>query len=222
MQISLLGTQSQYGSILQDPLFPRLGRTGATGEAPAIGEGGWACSRSTGEFHAAGAGGETAAGPARHRPGVRGQGGVQFRDHECAARSSADGCHTAPDLRLGKCSEGSRRIGVLARFRRFCRDGVASRQQVHAALIAKTQAERLIGHVGRDSTGDRGARAAGKDHAETAEREPQKAARAKAPRPRRRGKKAREQARIQRQVIMTLPAMLAELPRHCAIGCQDQ
>jgi hypothetical protein len=92
-------------------------------------------------------------------------------------------------------------------------------QQVHAALIVKTQAERLIGHVSRDSTAI-AVRERPVKPVETAEGSREKAARAEAPRPPRRSKQPRKPTRIERQVIMTLPAMLAELPRHCAIGCK--
>lgn len=92
-------------------------------------------------------------------------------------------------------------------------------QRVHAALITRTQSERLIGHISRDSTAiavrERPVRPI-----ETAEESREKTARAEAPRPRRRSKQPRKQTRTERQVSMTLPAMLAELPRYCAIGCK--
>ena len=92
-------------------------------------------------------------------------------------------------------------------------------QPVHAALIVKTQAERLIGHVSRDSTAI-AVRERVVKPTETAEGSREQAARAEAPRPRRRSKQPRKPTRTERPVIMTLPAMLAELPQHCAIGCK--
>jgi hypothetical protein len=89
-------------------------------------------------------------------------------------------------------------------------------QRVHEALIARTQKERLIGHISRDATAicarERPAKVAAK------------APKSKPPKQRRkRGepKPVEDMTRIERQVTsMTLSEMLADLPRHCAVGCK--
>lgn len=90
-------------------------------------------------------------------------------------------------------------------------------QQLHAAVIARTQANRLVGHIARDSTA-----------IEARERIPEEVMeqkrRDKAPQPKRKkGSHARAKAsergtRIQRQRHQKLDTMLAELPRQCDIG----
>lgn len=92
-------------------------------------------------------------------------------------------------------------------------------QRVHAALIAKTQKDRLIGHISRDATA-------------IAARERPPAAEPKVASPvlvaekrkkrRQRGepKPAEQRTRIERQAGMTLEQMLAELPRRCDVGCK--
>lgn len=86
-------------------------------------------------------------------------------------------------------------------------------QRVHQALIERTQAERLIGHISRDATA-----------IAARERVVQAEAPAPAqPKPRRkRGepKRPEEMTRIERQQTMTLEQMLADLPRQCAVGCK--
>ena len=99
-------------------------------------------------------------------------------------------------------------------------------QQLHEAVIKGTQAERLIGHIARDST----AIVARERFPETAK---QKAARRREARmktgagkkkrgarrgPRRRAKAADRGTRIQRQRHHKLERMLKELPRQCDIG----
>jgi DDE family transposase/transposase-like protein DUF772 len=99
-------------------------------------------------------------------------------------------------------------------------------QQLHAAVIAATQSQRLIGHIARDSTA-----IPAREHIPEAVMEKKRAARkeksrrnSKGKRPRTRtGSFARAQAhqrgtRIQRQSHQKLEAMLADLPRQCDIG----
>jgi DDE family transposase/transposase-like protein DUF772 len=87
-------------------------------------------------------------------------------------------------------------------------------QRVHEALIAKTQKERLIGHISRDSTAikarERAVKPAGAAKpAGVPERRP-KPTEPKKPKP---------MTRLERQTAgMTLAQMLADLPRHCSIG----
>jgi hypothetical protein len=105
-------------------------------------------------------------------------------------------------------------------------------QMVHAALIAETQKDRLIGHIARDST----AIEARERFPETAKQRAEKKAKSKLPpTPAKRGPKPgaarknqkgerpqkhapRANTRMHRQRGMTLPAMLADLPRHCSLG----
>ena len=109
-------------------------------------------------------------------------------------------------------------------------------QFVHEALIASTQKDRLIGHIARDSTA-----------IEARERFPETAPKAPAiakPASTRPGKRGRPQGkrgphrrhkggkppvtppkedkRLHRQRKMSLPAMLAELPRHCSLGVKTK
>jgi hypothetical protein len=89
-------------------------------------------------------------------------------------------------------------------------------QRVHAALVQRTQSERLIGHIFRDST------------AIEARQKAQPKAKPTAPAPRSRGHKAgkpkapEQMTRLERQCSteMTLEQMLAELPRGCDVGCK--
>ena len=89
-------------------------------------------------------------------------------------------------------------------------------QRVHEALVERTQADRLVGHIVRDSS------------AIEAREKPQPKPAVPARRPRRsRAKVQRPRApekmtRIERQVsgTMTIEQMLAELPRACDVGCK--
>ena len=95
-------------------------------------------------------------------------------------------------------------------FAEFAEGGLPAR--VHEALIKETHAERLVGHISRDAT------------AIEAREAPVKAAKPQAPK-RRRGRprkgevvEKKEPRRLERQVGQTLPEMLADLPKHCAVG----
>jgi hypothetical protein len=85
-------------------------------------------------------------------------------------------------------------------------------QRVHEALIRRTQSERLIGHISRDATAvaarERAQKVAAPAAAKTAKRRRQRGS----------PKRPDEMSRIERQQDMTLEGMLAELPRHCAVG----
>jgi hypothetical protein len=81
-------------------------------------------------------------------------------------------------------------------------------QQLHAALIEKTQSARLIGHISRDSTA-----------IEVRERLPAKALLKKKRKPRRKPRQTRANERgslLQRQRKMSLQQMLKTLPADCA------
>jgi len=95
-------------------------------------------------------------------------------------------------------------------FAEFAVSALPSR--VHEALIAQTQKNRLVGHISRDST------------AIEAREKPLKLAAAEKPkykpgRPRKGEQRPEKEAcRLERQPGLTLEAMLADLPRHCAVG----
>ena len=98
-------------------------------------------------------------------------------------------------------------------FAEFAEGGMPAR--VHEALIKKTHAERLVGHISRDAT----AIEAREKPVKTERPEP-------APPKRKRGRPRKgevvvvnkEPRRLERQAGMTLPEMLADLPTRCAVG----
>lgn len=97
-------------------------------------------------------------------------------------------------------------------------------QRVHEALIAKTQKERLIGHISRDATAVEARERVAK---KSSKAPPAKAAKqaGEPVKPKRRRKQGEpkpieDMTRIERQLSMTLPEMLEDLPRQCAIGCK--
>lgn len=100
-------------------------------------------------------------------------------------------------------------------FSEFARTGFAER--VHAALIRRTQSQRLVGHILRDATSI--------EVHEKAEPRSEKPA-GEAPRRRHRKsgttKNPQQMTRIERQYSgsMTVEEMLAELPRACTVGCK--
>lgn len=92
-------------------------------------------------------------------------------------------------------------------------------QQIHTALIEKTQKGRLVGHISRDATSIKGR--------EKFKPKPKPPAEATAvePKPRRkRGEPKRPEQikRVERQCsgTMTLAEMISELPRGCDVGCK--
>lgn len=89
-------------------------------------------------------------------------------------------------------------------------------QTAHAALIEKTQRQRLAGHISRDASAIEGReKPTPKPKAETA---PQPKRRRKAGEP----KPLEQMTRVERQFLgmMTLEQMIAELPRACDVGCK--
>jgi hypothetical protein len=146
--------------------------------------------------------------------------------------------HQDPQLR-GICGwKHARQVPHESTFSRAFAEFAAMElpQFVHEALIASTQKDRLIGHIARDSTA-----------IEARERFPQTAPKASAtakPASPRHGKRGRpqgkrgphrrhkggkpparppkEDTRLHRQGEMRLPAMLAELPRHCSLGVKTK
>jgi hypothetical protein len=88
-------------------------------------------------------------------------------------------------------------------------------QQLHEAVIAATQNQRLIGHIARDST----AIAARERMApQPKQPKPKKARRRKGSHPR--AKASQRGTRIQRQLHQNLTAMVAELPTQCDFGAK--
>jgi hypothetical protein len=88
-------------------------------------------------------------------------------------------------------------------------------QRVHAALIQRTQSERLIGHISRDSTAI--------EAREKAQPKPKIAQPARVSHhPTKKPKSPEQLTRLDRQCsgTMTLEEMLAELPRACDAGCK--
>jgi hypothetical protein len=88
-------------------------------------------------------------------------------------------------------------------------------QRVHQALIQRTQAGRLIGHISRDATA-----IAARER--VAKEKPAEPLPAKPKRRRKHGepKRPEEMTRIERQQTMTVSEMIADLPRECAVGCK--
>jgi hypothetical protein len=99
-------------------------------------------------------------------------------------------------------------------FAELARQGFA--QRVHAAVIERTQSERLVGHVIRDSTAIHG------------REKPEPKAKGEAPQVRRRHRRSgttqrpEQMTRIEKQCSgsMTLAEMLSDLPQACNIGCK--
>jgi Transposase DDE domain/Transposase domain (DUF772) len=99
-------------------------------------------------------------------------------------------------------------------FAEFAASALPAR--VHEALIKSTHAERLVGHISRDST------------AIEARERPAKAAQPAPAAPRRKRGRPRkgeapppkEPRRLERQGAMTLSEMLADLPKRCDVGAK--
>lgn len=95
-------------------------------------------------------------------------------------------------------------------------------QRVHAALIEKTQRERLIGHISRDGSAIEGRE---KPTAKSQPREetlPAKPAKTKQRRKAGEVKPLEQMKRTERQASgrLTLAEMITELPRTCDVGCK--
>ena len=94
-------------------------------------------------------------------------------------------------------------------------------QQLHEAIVATTQAQRLVGHIARDAT----AIPARERFPETDRQREEKARRKKTKSKRTQGgflraKAAERGTRIQRQRHQELNQMLADLPRQCDMGAK--
>ncbi len=102
-------------------------------------------------------------------------------------------------------------------------------QFVHETLIRETQHDRLIGHIARDSTAIEARERFPETPSQKAQRREASEPRKRGPKPGRRGPQKRWKGgkprpahltgtRLHRQREMSLPAMLAELPKDCSIG----
>jgi hypothetical protein len=100
-------------------------------------------------------------------------------------------------------------------FAEFADSALPSR--LHEALIRDTQADRLVGHVSRDSTAIEARETPTKTEPSAVAEKPRR----KRGRPRKDEVRPPEPPRrIERQLGMTLSQMLADLPRHCDVGCK--
>lgn len=98
-------------------------------------------------------------------------------------------------------------------FTEFANSALPSR--LHDALIEETHADRLIGHISRDST----AIEAREKPVKSAEPKPTAQAKRKRGRPCKGAERPVEPPRrIERQLGITVPAMLQDLPQHCDVG----
>jgi len=97
-------------------------------------------------------------------------------------------------------------------------------QQLHEAVIAATQKERLIGHIARDSTAiparERFPEEAQKEKHKEKNKAVQQRNNKRAQGRFAKAKAAERGTRIQRQRHQQLPRMLSELPRQCDIGAK--
>ena len=94
-------------------------------------------------------------------------------------------------------------------FAEFAESGLASR--LHETLIARTMKGQLVEHISRDAT----AIAAREKPAPKASK-PKRARRRG--RPRKGEERTKEPSRLERQLTMTLPQMLEDLPKSCDVG----
>ena len=108
---------------------------------------------------------------------------------------------------------GAGRLPSEATFSRAFSEFAESRlaNRLHETLIARTMDGHLVEHISRDATA-----------IEAREKPAPKAAkpkrRRKRGRPRKGEERAKEPSRLERQLTMSLPQMLADLPRACDVG----
>ena len=116
--------------------------------------------------------------------------------------------------------ESQREIPHESQFSRAFADFAASElpQRLHAALIAETQQERLIGHISRDSTEiEAREKPLRKPVAEVPLKPVGKRGRPKSGEP----SLPPQPTRLERQAGMTLEQMLDDLPRACNVGSKN-
>jgi IS5 family transposase len=211
MQISLLDAIGQFGAMLQNSLFPaiseELGALSSKQEQlirtlTLLGLEGFAISR-------------------------QGLVGRRGHDQSCIARAFVakavyNFAHTRALIDRLNADVALRRLcgwesaaqvpdeTVFSRaFARFAANEFP--QRVHEALIEKTQKDRLIGHISRDATAI--------DAREKATPKPEPVAKVKQPRRKKdQPKRPDQMKRMERQASMSLPEMMADLPRCCDVG----
>ena len=114
-------------------------------------------------------------------------------------------------VRLERCRPASERGDVFAGLFRVAESRLASR--LHETLIARTMDGHLVEHISRDATAiEAREKPAPKPKAAKPKR------RRKRGRPRKGEEQAKEPSRLERQLTMSLPQMLADLPRACDVG----
>ena len=158
--------------------------------------------------------------PARHRRAIARAFVAKAVFNLSATRQLLDRLSVDMSLRRLCGWESRREIPHESQFSRAFAEFAASElpQRLHAALIAETQQERLIGHISRDSTEIEGR--------EKPLRTPVSITPAKPMRKRGRPKKGEqplppEPTRLERQAGMTLEQMLDDLPRACNAGSKN-
>ena len=116
-----------------------------------------------------------------------------------------------PAVRLERCWPASERGDVFrGPFPSLPR--AVLRTVLHETLIARTMDGHLVEHISRDATAiEAREKAAPKPKAA-------KPKRRKRGRPRKGEARAKEPSRLERQLTMSLPQMLADLPRACDVG----
>ena len=113
-------------------------------------------------------------------------------------------------MRLERWRPASERGDVFAGLFEFAESRLASR--LHETLIVRTMDGHLVEHISRDAT------------AIEAREKPAPKPKAAKPKRRKRGRprkgeeQAKEPSRLERQLTMSLPQMLADLPRACDVG----
>ena len=158
--------------------------------------------------------------PAKHRRAIARAFVAKAVFNLIATRQLLDRLSVDVSLRRICGWESRREIPHESQFSRAFAEFAASElpQRLHAALIAETQQERLIGHISRDSTEIEGR--------EKPLRTPVSITPAKPMRKRGRPKKGEqplppEPTRLERQAGMTLEQMLDDLPRACNAGSKN-
>ncbi len=128
------------------------------------------------------------------------------------------------DLRLRRLC-GWERVGELPSEATYSRAfaefaGSSLPERAHAAVIAATQADRLVGHIARDSSAIHA-----RERPLRVERPAKPAKRQKRGRPRKDEPRppsvVKSPSRLKRQSTQSLAAMLADLPRACSIGTKQ-
>jgi hypothetical protein len=162
--------------------------------------------------------------PARHERAIARAFAAKAVYNLNSTRQLLDRLHSDPCLRRLCGWESRREIPHESQFSRAFASFADSQlpQRLHAALIASTQKDRLVGHISRDSTE---IEAREKPRSMPVEAAPVHSD-SKPQRKRGRPKKGEQPAppeptRIERQAKMTLAEILDELPKDCNVGAKN-